>query len=680
MKKLLTFLFALMLVSTFTFGTGDAFFWKGPVGGSWTVAANWTKLPLSTLGAGYTEPSGASTWPGQSQTGDVAIVNNGFVGTITSVPNITLGGMDITYDPILLATSLVTLVGLSDGVTITMSTPSSQRMTEFDWALKVDEGCFLSFWGGTSGNRIKLDCLPGANVWQKNGSTFNPVNYGGSVCDLVNQGFILRAAFGVGAAPGIHAEFIQQQSVTQVVKGWIEMALDNNKYHLICPPITSSPQVGEYTNVYCRTHNCLCVFDMDYLRKFSNLASGCTGNWEPWLGNVGSCFNPVVDMETGRGYDYYGNPGNTITPSGIYQIYGDFNTAAGGAITLPIGCLGWNLVGNPYPSAVTFGEPSGSPSVGTGWTWNINYTNPIAYWWDNAIPGYRFWNWYTGTGNGNVPDPAPYVYKRTVPRSQGFFVDAIGFDPNGNITISNEARVFRSARPIMKATVNVNYLNIALNNSSGKYIDDAIVNFREDVNGTEFNRLTDARKMYNDLTGVSQLYFKTTDNVDLAMKTLKLESGNIMYPLYLKVETSGTYSLSVQEITFPANTGVMLKDNKTNTMVDLKANPVYTFTATEGDNDARFSLYFSNVLYGIDNLSSSTFKVYSFDNNIFVQNNDLKSATGTIFVYDMIGKQMMQQNLSGDAITRINTNLNKGFYIVSIKTADGAYNQKVYIN
>ena len=108
-------------------------------------------------------------------------------------------------------------------------------------------------------------------------------------------------------------------------------------------------------------------------------------------------------------------------------------------------------------------------------------------------------------------------------------------------------------------------------------------------------------------------------------------------------------------------------------------NPFYTFTATAGDDDARFSLYFTDVLYGINNLDN-TFKVYSYDNSIYIQNNDLKSTTGNVLVYDMIGKEMMQVKLGNDAITRINTNLNTGFYIVSVTTDKGVYNQKVYIN
>jgi hypothetical protein len=226
-------------------------------------------------------------------------------------------------------------------------------------------------------------------------------------------------------------------------------------------------------------------------------------------------------------------------------------------------------------------------------------------------------------------------------------------------------------------------MNLTLKDASGNYLDDAIIGFRDDANGTEFNRLLDAYKLFNDVSEVnpSQIYFKTTNDVNAAVKTLKLESGKIMYPLYMKVINTGTYSIEATDIsTFSPNTGITLVDNRTNKEIDLKTNPVYTFTATEGDDDARFNLYFTDVLYGINNLTDNTFSIYSYDNSIYIQNNDLKKAAGNVQVYDMIGKQMFQQKLGSDAITRINTNLNTGFYIVSVTTDKGAYNQKVYIN
>ena len=398
-------------------------------------------------------------------------------------------------------------------------------------------------------------CQPGANFWQKDRSFFFPADY--LDCDG-QQGFVLQAD------ASRHAEFVQQQFQDQAIKGWIEYVFDDSKYHYFCAPVTSVwPAAGdpEFSTQFCRKHNTICVFDGDYFRKYINGTS-----WDNWMGLCSPIVtNPAINFELGRGYEYYGNTGHPVSPPFIYSIYGTFNhitTSGGGfpvSITLPINAMGWNLVGNPYPSAITFAEPSGLPTAGPGWTWNENFTSPTAYWGDNVLGFYRYWDWFTGLGNGSV-----LAERRTVPRSQGFFVNVLSLSqvPAGSdITIGNLARVFRQNETIGKSVI-ANNMNITLN-ASGKIIDEAIINFRDDANGTDFNHLLDAYKLDNGPAN-SQLYFRTTDNVDAAMKTLKLATGNVMYPLYLKVASTGTYSLDVKDInTFSPNTGILLKDNKT---------------------------------------------------------------------------------------------------------------------
>ena len=665
MKKLLTILFALMMIGNLSFGAGNYFVWTGlgsPTLG-WQDPLNWTRT------VDFCEPAPVipSAWPGElpANDGDVVIFNNSTVNIVANIPSVTLGRLEVTFLPNTSAGTFTFLNGAVDGSVITMRglTPSLSGCG-FLYVVMINDNCFLDLNQFAAPNRVKLVCKPGANFWQKNGSFFSPADY--LLCDG-QQGFVLQAD------ATRHAEYVQQETNGQLVKGWVQYVFDDGKYHYFSPPVTSVwPAAGdpEFSTQFCRKHNSICVFDGDYFRKFQNGIG-----WDSWMGQCGPIVsNPLINFEPGRGYEYYGN--NLNNPGGLYEIYGTLHSGAP-AVTLPINTLGWNFVGNPFPSAITFSEAGGPQTAGPGWSWNYLATDPVAYWWDNVLNAYRYWDWFLKIGNG--PNDPP---RTNVPRSQGFFVHVSFLSPGtpggSDVSVGNLARVFRETRNIGKSVV-ANNMMLTLNDASGT-IDDAVINFREDANGTEFNHLLDVYKLFNDITNVSQLYLKTTDNVDVALKTLKLENGNTMYPLYLKVISTGTYSINAQNLsTFAANTGISLKDNKTNVTVDLKVNPVYTFTATAGDDDARFSLLFSDVL-GINNLDNNAFKVYSFDNSIYIQNNDLKSATGTVWVYDMIGKQMIQEKLSSDAITRINTNLNTGFYIVSVKTDKGVYNQKVYIN
>jgi len=648
MKKLLTFFVALMLISIFSFGGGDKFTWN-PQGIStdWQVAANWTKVFINgTAGPSY---------PGQNNptdNDDYVIFDNQQVNIVTNVPACFLGRMEITF-PIGGGTTDVYLRGALDGNAITFVTPA----TPFPdvWVVKIDVNCIFDC--NTPYQRVKLICQPKVNFWQMASALFYPAL--DSQCNGF-KGFVLQAD------QNAHAEFVQQTTQGQIVRGWIEYYLDDNNYHFVSLAITSDfTQSPPFDQPNCRKPNCLCIFDGDYVRKLTNGAG-----WDNWLGAL-SCTNPILDIETGRGYEFYGAPGTGPT----YSAYGDFNTGPiTSPITLPVTALGWNFIGNPFPSAINFAEPSGLQTVGPGWTWNQTYVDPVAYWYDASYGNYKSYNWLTGL-------PNPPGGDRLLARGQGFFVNCVNYVSGvSEIQINNEARLFRPDRLIGKSVM-ANTLKLTLNDGSNNFMDETTIAFRDDASTSDFDRLLDNYKFFNDIKNVSQLYSKTTNNIDVSVKCLKTESGNVMYPIYMKVENTGTYSITASDIsTFSPNSSIVLKDNKTSATIDLKVNPVYTFTATEGDNDARFNLYFSNVLYGINNLNDNTFKVYSYDNSIFIQNNDPKSTIGTVLVYDMIGKQMIEQSLNNDGTTRIYTNLNKGFYIVSIKTDKGSYNQKVYIN
>jgi hypothetical protein len=715
MKKLLTFLIALMTISALSFGqNGNVYTWKGGAltnNGDWQNPNNWIMGDKPYTGVTPFPVIQGTRFPGQAgATEDEVYFNSGTPGLfdatsdilVDNVPECTLGALEVTYNPGGFITK-VRLNGASEGVILTLQTPTPARVTHYGpywFTLKINEGCDLDMNNDFHTNttfpplpkfnpffRIKLYAQPGAHVWQKNEASFEPSQY--TDCDF-QMGFYLQAN------RYQHAEFIQQELTIQKVKGWVEYWLDDSLYHYICPPITSEVLLTpdntnpldpipspEFSFKNCRVPNCLCLFDGDFVRKFDGLN---TQNWDSWLGLVGGCFAPVVDIETGRGYEYVGNDGNPMHTDGKYRFYGHLNTGDGinggpkNLLKLPSlndADTGWNFIGNPFASAIQFGPPSGQNTAGPGWEWNSGDIDPVVYWWDNESPlngAYRLYNWFTGLGNGPV-----LLERRTIPRSQGFFVHVVAqVTPAPFIRVGNEARFFRGEAQIGKTDV-ANHMMVTLKDQQEKFVDNAIVHFRADIEGTDFNHLMDAYKLAP-IVEKSQIYFKTTDNVEAAMKTLKLEGGNIMVPLYLRVVNSGNYTLSASEFeSFLPTAGIMLKDNKTNTTVDLKLNPVYAFEAAAGDDNARFSLYFSNVLNGINNPDNNAFKVYSYNSTIVIQSNDLNLTTGTVLIYDMIGKQVSQENLNS-GITEIKTNLNMGFYIVSVKTNNGVFNQKVYIN
>jgi hypothetical protein len=669
MKKSIFILCAQIILTTCLYAQlGNLWQWTGAINTDWQVAGNWNKLDPPYPGITGT----SAQFPGQIATEDEVDFDANIMNVseqpvlVTDVPTCSLGAMLVICNPPEWLFPVMCLNGAEDGVTITLKTPSPQRIAfygDYWYTLRIDESCSLdlnnTLGSFTNFNRVKLIAEPGAHIWQKTGASFYPADY--TLCDG-QKGLLLEAD------AENHAEMVEQEEVPQPVKGWIEYYLPDGQYHYISPPVTSTwPATGEFANLFCRKHNSLGVFSGDYLRKFDSVACPPTG-WCNWMGTTG-WFDPALNIETGRGYEYYGTPGSDP----VHAFYGTFNSGTFYApITLPITSGGWNFIGNPFPSAIIF-QTTCAPTPGPGWEWNFNYVDPVAYYWDNMMGCYQYYNWYTGIGNGLFPPE-----RRTIPRSQGFFVYVSVYSPpSSDIKINNYARFFRGHIQIGKCLV-ANYLQVILNDGSGIYHDDAIVGFKNEANDFHYDPLRDAYKLYNDTTRISQLYFQTDDHTDVAMKTLKGKTGNVMVPLRMKVAKTGNYSLTFKDLTtFSPGTGISLKDNKTGTITDLTQSPVYHFSASAGDDDSRFSLCFTNVQNGIPDQDEIGFRVYVFDHSIFIRNNVPERISGTLAVYDLIGRTMMMEEFSIDGTTKIKTSLKSGIYILSVRTEKGIYNQKV---
>jgi hypothetical protein len=664
MKKLLTFLLV-MAIASLTFGASTT--WQGGAAGDWQNAGNWTGgLPA----LGNDPVIGATTILGGSPT----------VVVIYHVPTVNLNNMTITGATPSTNCDVTLRTGAAggggnDGQVLNFYTDAAQGSHQAD--INVRYGCVLHC--NTAGERVDIWCHPGvrfrvestlnASLWVD--GHFYPALY--PPCSFHN-GLALFAGTNAQGVIG-HAEFVEQNHSSSPnngltgVRGWVEFDFPNvtASWHEISIPVANDPTLKTGVKNICRISNCLCTFEGDYVRKYIN---GAGGGWDVLLGNF-FCDNPILDVEVGRGYEVW------AVASPKNQIYGTYNNApVGSPITLPmaVGQTGWNFIGNPFPSGIKFTANSGSSP--TGWDWDLFNIEPWVCYWDNGVPvieggpQYRYYNIVDGT---HIPASTNDV----IPRGQGFF--AYAYNGFYAIKIDNQARNFQTTTSIGKS-VEVsadNLLRVDLSNGTSG--DEVLIKMNNQDATPNYDMKGDFYKMFQNSSDRSEIYSRTADNVNVVLNSLKPTTGTVAVPVYVNVGPTGTYTLTISENTYSAKTGILLRDTKTNTTVDLRTTPSYTFTATAGDDPARFIITFTDVLSGINNLSSNGFGFYSFENSIYVQNNT-KNISGTITVYDMIGKEVVQTNLANDAITRINTNLNKGFYIVSVKTGDGLYSQKVYIN
>jgi hypothetical protein len=144
----------------------------------------------------------------------------------------------------------------------------------------------------------------------------------------------------------------------------------------------------------------------------------------------------------------------------------------------------------------------------------------------------------------------------------------------------------------------------------------------------------------------------------------------------------GSYTLTASDIeSFSPNVNIKLQDLKTNTIRDLRSNPVYTFTYDTTDNPDHFLLIFSNLCNGTGNQELiSPIKVYSYNGTVYVDRLTDWNSSGTLFVYDMTGKLIFKSNLRNAQLNKFNVTATEGCYVVRVVTPGQTVNRKVYLN
>jgi hypothetical protein len=323
---------------------------------------------------------------------------------------------------------------------------------------------------------------------------------------------------------------------------------------------------------------------------------------------------------------------------------------------------GWNLVGNPYPSPVDWLAPWGwikSPAI-----------NDAKYIWDGTN------NIYTIFEGG----PSPIGINggtRFIPSNQGFWVQAV---QNGTISINNTARLGDiTGTPDFYKSEPVDYPLVSLIASGNNQSDEMVIRF---IGGTRegFDLNYDASKLFSPGERVPQISMKSGNNY-FALNTLPLIYDGLEIQITFHCGTTGNYTISLSERTsLDELKKVYLKDDILQKIICLSNDSSYMFYHDPGNDLNRFRLFFNPSEDIINNIGPANwFTVYADKNVITIIKNTVNKVTGEIYVYDLLGQPVMQQDISNEDISTIPVHGSAGYYIVSIVTEGYVSNAKVLI-
>lgn len=276
--------------------------------------------------------------------------------------------------------------------------------------------------------------------------------------------------------------------------------------------------------------------------------------------------NPVTFNSIGHPYKFSQSPSVTYTNSGSTDDDG------------------WNLIANPYPSAIDWDSPD--------WT-KVNLDNAI-YSYNSNTGSYASYVGGIGTNGGS----------RYIASQQAFWVKANAASPSLS-AVENVKATSNPSHLKMKITPNTSLYPMAFhdfpipqntNNHPNSILLTLSGNGQEDETFVQFipaatynfDNTLDAWKLF----GMLNLSSVQSDSLDYSINCLPVLTSDVSIKLRVKVPSSGMYFIRRDSmLMLPMSSCIFLQDLVTGTLTDLRQNVSYSFFASDTASAPRFLLH-----------------------------------------------------------------------------------------
>lgn len=335
---------------------------------------------------------------------------------------------------------------------------------------------------------------------------------------------------------------------------------------------------------------------------------------------------------------------------------------------------GWQLLGNPYPSPINWdlvGRTNVDAAVyvyrAADATGSANYSSYVA----NG----------TGTNGGTS----------TIGSGQGFFVRvSTPGSSNGAVSFSNAVRLITYASPVFQRTTAISgpLVRLQLQGSSGA-ADETVV-YLDAAATAGFDSQLDAYKLLGSGPSVASQADADTRLSINAVPALSAAAPERVVPLFVQARQAGTHTLQATELlNLTAGTYAYLRDTETNSLIDLQAQPSYTFTlASTAATTTRFALVLTQNRVTATAPAALARQVGLYPNPAHRQvtlalPTSLDRQPVAVSVLNALGQQVLTRVLPANRPaahpTLELTNLAKGVYTVRLTTAEGLITKRLVV-
>jgi hypothetical protein len=408
----------------------------------------------------------------------------------------------------------------------------------------------------------------------------------------------------------------------------VQFYVTADRWHYVSPPMS-----GQTANTF---------YDM-YLYDYIE----ATDLWH-------NIIDPATPLPVGTGYKIWSStinpPNNPPGTKSVDFVDGNLNS---GNYFLPVTFTGngWNLVGNPYPSAVSWNSSG----------WLKSKIDATVYVWNGVQ--YITWNGTVGDLTGGI-----------IPAMQGFMVKATGTNPL--LLISNSTRL-HGTDPYKASPVD-RLFEITV--SGNGYDDKTFIHFNEQAT-TGFDSEFDGYKIYG-YEEAPQLYTRSGEEM-LRVNVLPEVYAGLVIPVALEVPAAGEYTFIFNGLpSFGEGIAVYLEDLIEDHITEITQHGQYVFTASPSDNPDRFMLHFGVASGGDPFIAAGddeAFYIYSWLNTVYVQSMLQQDISGSVMVYSMMGQEILNNKLENTSLNKFRLYGGSGYYVVKVLSDSGVYSQKVFI-
>jgi len=348
-------------------------------------------------------------------------------------------------------------------------------------------------------------------------------------------------------------------------------------------------------------------------------------------------------------------PTTVQTFSGIFE-----GVPRNGSYTVPVtrANLGWNLIGNPYPSPISAAAFAlANPTIGT------------LYFWTHTIQGGGGSNYATFNGTGAASPSGSEIPNGTIQVGQGFVVNVPALTTN--VFFNNLMRVdnqqnqfFRAATSETTPEKNRIWLNLSnattnFNQTLLGYVDGATNDIDVQFDGKLIEtENTSLYSVINEEAYVIQgkaLPFDATDEVNLGFKT----------------DMDGTFTITLNQFDglFAGEQVIFLKDNQLGIIHNIKES-AYSFASNAGTFSNRFQIVYQALPLGIENQGLDADKIVVFKQNQTLTVNSGAIVMKNIKIFDVRGQQLYENDNINATTSAIKLNVSNQVLIVQITSED----------